>query len=209
MTDKFQDIRESVADYYTRKLARHGPTAQGVDWNDMASQELRFNQLLKLCEGDDSFSLNEYGCGYGHLCGYLKRRGLSVTYHGFDLSPSMVAAAKRRYGQGGSRSFEVAAAPKEMADYSLASGIFNVRFGFATEKWSSYVASILDDMNEKSRKGFAFNCLTKYSDPHFTRDDLYYGDPCYYFDLCKKKYAQHVALLHDYGLYEFTIVVRK
>ena len=38
MTDKFQDIRESVADYYTRKLARHGATAQGVDWNDTASQ---------------------------------------------------------------------------------------------------------------------------------------------------------------------------
>jgi hypothetical protein len=38
---------------------------------------------------------------------------------------------------------------------------------------------------------------------------LYYADPCAIFDLCKRRYSRNVALLHDYGLYEFTIVVRK
>ena len=41
------------------------------------------------------------------------------------------------------------------------------------------------------------------------RPDLYYADPCRLFDLCKRRYAKNVALLHDYGLYEFTILVRK
>jgi hypothetical protein len=50
--------------------------------------------------------------------------------------------------------------------------------------------------------------LTSYSDPGRMRPDLYYGDPREYFDLCKRKYSRHVALLHDYGLYEFTIIVR-
>jgi hypothetical protein len=29
------------------------------------------------------------------------------------------------------------------------------------------------------------------------------------FDLCKRRYSKHVALYHDYGLYEFTVVVRR
>ena len=41
------------------------------------------------------------------------------------------------------------------------------------------------------------------------RPYLYYADPLFLFDYCKKKYSKSVALLHDYGLYEFTILVRK
>ena len=41
------------------------------------------------------------------------------------------------------------------------------------------------------------------------RGHLYYADPASVFDLCMRRYSRHVALLHDYGLYEFTILVRK
>ena len=40
------------------------------------------------------------------------------------------------------------------------------------------------------------------------RDDLYYADPGFVFDHCKRRYSRHVALLHDYGLWEFTVLVR-
>jgi hypothetical protein len=53
------------------------------------------------------------------------------------------------------------------------------------------------------------NCLTGYSDDDKKRDYLYYADPCRLFDLCKRRYSRQVALLHDYGLYEFTVLVRK
>ena len=64
-------------------------------------------------------------------------------------------------------------------------------------------------MNANSLKGFAFNCLTSYSDPEKMRADLFYPNPCQVFDHCKTKFSRHVALLHDYGLYEFSILVRK
>jgi hypothetical protein len=41
------------------------------------------------------------------------------------------------------------------------------------------------------------------------RDDLYYADPRVIFDHCKRSFSRWVALLHDYGLYEFTIIVRR
>jgi hypothetical protein len=41
------------------------------------------------------------------------------------------------------------------------------------------------------------------------RDDLYYADPLFLFDYCKRNFAKNVALLHDYRIYDFTIIVRK
>ena len=41
------------------------------------------------------------------------------------------------------------------------------------------------------------------------KDHLFYADPCFFFDHCKKHFSKNVALLHDYGMYEFTILVRK
>ncbi|MBC7939785.1 MAG: class I SAM-dependent methyltransferase, partial [Chitinophagaceae bacterium] len=37
----------------------------------------------------------------------------------------------------------------------------------------------------------------------------YYPDPLDLFDVCKRRFSRNVALLHDYGLYAFTILVRK
>lgn len=67
-------VLDEVRRYYSEKIVEHGPTAKGVDWNDEASQELRFDQLLKLCETARPFSLNDYGCGYGALARYLEQR---------------------------------------------------------------------------------------------------------------------------------------
>ena len=53
--------------------------------------------------------------------------------------------------------------------------------------------------------------LTRYSDEEYIekRPELYYGDPCFFFDYCKKHFSRNVALLHDYEIYDFTILVRK
>ena len=67
----------------------------------------------------------------------------------------------------------------------------------------------LHKMNDISRRGFSFNMLTKYSDPEYMRQHLYYADPCYLFDYCKMHFSRNVALLHDYEVYDFTILVRK
>ena len=76
-------------------------------------------------------------------------------------------------------------------------------------QWSEYLEATLDVLNRTSRLGFVFNSLTIYSDSDKMRDDLYYADPCTLFDFCKRRYSRNVALLHDYDLYDFTILVRK
>ena len=203
------ELLSEVAVYYSEKLARYGETPRGVDWNGEASQICRFEQLCKVIDPADSFSLNDLGCGYGALFDFLVDRGASFSYIGIDISEEMIqAATKRHFGRRQAR-FVVAARPPETADYGVASGVFNVRLRRTNEEWYDYLQATLDTLDATSCRGFAFNCLTSYSDEDKKREYLFYADPCRLFDLCKRRYARQVALLHDYGLYEFTILVRK
>jgi SAM-dependent methyltransferase len=209
MEKKRCDILSEVAGYYSAKLAEHGVTPRGVDWNGEASQLLRFEQLTKVIRQQEGFSINDLGCGYGALIDCLRAKYNEFIYTGCDVSSDMIRAARSRYANSRHVQFAVAAAPPTAADYGIASGIFNVRLDRSDSEWQDYVESTLDTLDRTSRQGFAFNCLTAYSDVGRMRDDLYYADPCGLFDRCKRRYSRHVALLHDYGLYEFTILVRK
>jgi SAM-dependent methyltransferase len=200
---------EAVERYYSGKFAEHGPCARGVDWNSPESQELRFAQLVRVIGETDRFSLIDYGCGYGALVRFLDARGLTYSYRGFDLSEPMLEHARRKLGVPRQREFTSDHATLEPSDYVIASGIFNVRLSFDEDRWFAYVLETIERLNGLGTRGFAFNMLTSYSDADFMRPDLYYGDPCLFFDRCKRVYSREVALLHDYELYEFTIVVRK
>jgi len=170
---------------------------------------LRFRQLEKLFAEDRSFSINDIGCGYGALYSFLDGRYGDLDYYGCDISPAMVQAARETVGDRPNAAFTMEAEPSRLADYGVASGIFNVRLNRTTQEWGEYLLEMLDAVDRTSRRGFAFNCLTSYSDAERMRDDLFYADPLAVFDTCKRRYARDVALLHDYGLYEFTILVRK
>jgi SAM-dependent methyltransferase len=204
-----QKITRPVAEYYGRKLSLHGAVPQGVDWNSRESQVLRFEQLLKIHDSKVGFSILDWGCGYGALLAYLRGKKIKCRYIGFDLSAKMIQKAHELHGKQSQARFKTGSPEGEKADYVVSSGIFNVRLRTPLRAWEAYVLGILRGMNRLSRKGFSFNCLTKYSDKGKMRPDLYYADPLFLFDHCKKKFSRNVALLHDYGLYEFTILVRK
>jgi SAM-dependent methyltransferase len=202
-------LLEDVASYYSAKFAEHGATAAGVDWNSVESQELRFAQLMKVCLRDEPFSITDYGCGYGALVPYLAEGGHDFVYRGYDFSPAMLAYARMTHADPPRIDFTETLAELEPTDYTVASGIFNVKLEREDESWQRFVLETLDRIAKLSRRGFGFNVLTRYSDPQRMRPDLYYADPALLFDHCKTRYSRNVALLHDYGLYEFTVIVRK
>jgi len=202
-------IRGDVESYYSEKIEVHGPTAQGVDWNSPDSQRLRFVQLLKLVDRNQPFTINDYGCGYGALADYLRSEGYAFQYLGFDISRKMIAKANESHAAMQGVIFVGKERDLREADYTVASGIFNVKLKAATEAWEGYMLRTLERISSLSKRGFAFNVLTKYSDAEFQRPDLYYADPLFLFDHCKTKFSRFVSLLHDYPLYEFTILVRK
>lgn len=202
-------IRSEVARYYTGKLREHGATAQGADWRDDASQRLRFDQLLRVTSHAERVDVLDYGCGYGALVDELVCDGRPFRWVGFDISVEMLDAARSRHGGRTECEFVGDEAALEPSDFAIASGIFNVRLETSESDWQQYIEHTVERLHELSRRGFAFNMLTSYSDADKMRDDLYYADPREWFDRCKRRYSRHVAVLHDYGLWEFTILVRK
>jgi len=208
-TTGLDKILEPVEEYYSQKVKAHGPTAKGVDWNSADSQKLRFKQLLKVCDTSTAFSINDYGCGYGALVEYLNERACVFKYRGFDISEQMIIRARELHEGLDCCEFSPEESFLKPADYTVASGIFNVRLEAADEEWKTYIIDALEKIGRLSEKGFAANFLTIYSDSDRMRPDLYYADPCFLFDHCKKHFSRNVALLHDYDLYEFTILVRK
>jgi SAM-dependent methyltransferase len=202
-------LRDQARDYYDTKLRAHGATPAGVDWNSLESQELRFSQLARLWEHDPDASLLDYGCGYGALASYARGRGHAGRYLGFDVSESMAGTARAQLA--GIPGCLVTSRRQELqpADFAVASGVFNVKQDATTEAWAAYVWATVADLAALGTRGFAFNALTLYSDQEKRRADLFYADPLELFDRCKREYSRFVTLLHDYPLYEFTIIVRK
>ena len=198
-----------IRDFFSEKVTMHGANHLGVGWNSEASQRLRFDQFFHLFRESRQFSLNDIGCGYGLLYDHLVGRGLTVDYLGVDVSEPMISAAVAAHSDQPSCEFVVGTKASRIAEYSVASGIFNIKTSIPNAEWNDYVLAGIDEMDRSCTKGFAFNILTKYSDQERMRDDLFYADPERLFAHCKRRYSRNVALLHDYELYEFTLVVRK
>lgn len=206
----FDKIVKKVERYYSDKIITYGPTPQGVDWSSPESQFIRFKQLLKVCDDNKNhFSINDYGCGYGALLDYMHSQNYQFSYFGYDISTLMLDEANKRYRNYSNVVFCHQKSDLPVSDYTVASGIFNVKQDIEIDEWEKYIFSVLNDLFQLSNIGFAFNILTKYSDADKMRPDLYYADPCFLFEYCKKNYSRNVAILHDYNLYEFTVIVRK
>jgi SAM-dependent methyltransferase len=201
---------DQAKNYFEERLHEHGATPRGVDWNSESAQELRFSQLMKVIHPEQPFSLLDYGCGYGALAGYLLRQQIPMQqYVGFDVLDSMVEKAREVFSANPQCAFTARFDELTPVDYSIASGIFNLKLETPSDEWTQYVISELHKIDQLSRKGFSFNMLTKYSDAEYMRPHLYYADPCFLFDYCKTHFSRNVALLHDYEAYDFTLIVRK
>lgn len=200
-----RQIENQVRDYYAQKILEHGPTPLGVDWNSAASQSLRFTELVRFVGPDHS--VLDIGCGYGALLDHLRSSGWTGEYLGFDLADEMIQTARRLHANDGD--FTTETFGPASADFVIGSGLFNVKMDISDEEWVEYVDQTLDTMYEQCRVGLSFNMLTAWSDPEYLRADLYYAPPGRFVERCGTRYSRRVTLCHDYGLYEFTITVRK
>jgi SAM-dependent methyltransferase len=204
-------LHTMIEEYYTRKVVKHGPTPKGVDWTCVAVQELRFVQLLKICDFTSPLSLNDLGCGYGALVAYLSKRHsrAEIDYLGIDLSPAMIAHASDLWSDRARTSFIVANASPRIADYSIASGVFNVRLNRSVALWERLIARTIADMHATSRKGFSMNFLAPETPDRYSAPILYRARPTRWMLYCERDLRCSVTLLEGYGLREFTLLANR
>lgn len=212
MTDDVKSVRKKLNRYFAEKLEQFGATPKGVDYSGENAQQIRFAELAKVVKNPaETFSVIDYGCGYGALFDYLQSLGWQFEYYGVDLIEEMVVAGRETHREFPNAHFTMDEKELPVADYLIAGSIFNNKLEVPNVEWQEFVVKSLHGMNSLCSKGFSFNMLTKYSDEDrmVQRPDLFFGDPLFFFDVCKRNFSRNVALLHDYGLYDFTILVRK
>src|SRR5215207_832527 len=179
-------ILSEVGRFFGEKVVRSGPTPAGADFNSEAAQTVRFRQFVRLLEFSTPFSVIDFGCGYGALANYLLDLGLPLRrYVGYDISKGMIQAARLQMPPDLETELTTDIGDLGTADFTVASGIFNVKLNADVGAWRQHITDTLDVFARASVKGFAFNMLTNYSDRERMRPDLYYGDTCWFFDYCK------------------------
>lgn len=203
-----KEFLNKVNEYYSQKIKTHGPISEGVDWNGIDSHSVRFEQLIKVIDAHNQFSILDYGCGYGALNAFLQSKYPTVEYYGFDISEAMLSTAKMQYPNQ-KEAFISELIENQQFDFVISNGLFNVKLDTMQTVWEEFIAETLQEFDRISMRGFSFNILTSYSDLAKQKPHLHYADPLYWFDYCKRNFSKNVALLHDYELYEFTILVRK
>ena len=205
------DLRP-IKDYFEMRFEQHGEDATGVDWNSVYAQETRFEQLAKIIVSGKPFSVLDFGCGYGAMAEWFRRVGLDFQhYYGYDIVEKSLLSARSKYAGDQAVTFHSSFDEIPVCDYLVASGVFNIKMDASREDWTEYVISHLEKFNAKTTRGFSVNFLTSYSDADrmAERPDLYFADPCEIFDYCRRHFSRNVALLHDYKIWDFTILVRK
>ncbi len=202
-------VYSNVEAYYSARVAKYGATPLGVDWSCQATQDLRFVQLLRICDFSMPFALNDVGCGYGALCSFLAIRypESRIDYLGVDLSRAMIGRARRRFARP-NRQFVVGRANPRTADYSVASGIMNVTVGHCRATWEDFVAAILRDMQLTSRRGFSVNFISDAPPNASLPAVLYRTSAQPWIRFCESELGCTAEAVADYGMKEFTLLAR-
>jgi len=201
-----------IAAIFAHRIAEYGTQPHGVFWRTRDGQQLRFDILLGIMELVDlekpGATINDFGCGYGALFKYIQSMPFMQggRYTGYDICEQMIEVARRHVHDQRATFIQSMLATRE-ADYTLVSGTFNMRVEVPDAEWLEIVKASLSQLWSKTRKGLAFNMLSSYDKQH--QGDLYYADPCVFFDFCMRQLGANVTLLHDYPLKEWTIFIRR
>jgi hypothetical protein len=107
------------------------------------------------------------------LIEYLETLERPFRYTGFDISEAMILHARELYGNRPDCAFVRNDSDLKISDYTVASGILNVKMETPVDEWKNYCLNMIDQLARLSSKGFAFNVLTSYSDPEYMRPDLF------------------------------------
>jgi SAM-dependent methyltransferase len=205
------DLVPEYVPYYARR-AGELDRARQVGWRDTCAQEARFHQFVRAISyppGAD-FEIADVGCGLGDLLPFLRSHGfVGLRYTGYDIIPEMIEAAAAHH-RDPKAEFRIIRSHQEIeqTDFCFASGIFNAKAGYSDEAWVGHVEECVRGMAAKSRCAVAFNMLSIHSDADKREASLHYADPARIFDWCKREITPDVALFHDYGQWDFTVLLR-
>jgi SAM-dependent methyltransferase len=202
----------ALVSHYERCFHQYGVSPKGVDWPNGLDLEARFATLLSVLDGTPGESppvLLDVGCGPGLLLDYLQATGRleRVEYHGIDLSPVMVDAARQRWpGKDFSaRDMVAEPLPDQSVDVVIMNGVLTEKLALSHEAMVGLAQTLILAAFRTARVGVAFNVMGRHVD--WERPDLFHWGFDELAAFLKARVSRHYAFRTDYGLYEYSAFV--
>ena len=197
-------LRRRIIASYRGNLRHYGHSHEALFWSSKEAQLARFGALAGIgIESGDS--LLDVGCGFADLYDWLNGRGIQVNYTGLDLSPDLLAEARRLHpGLPLVCGEPFALAPKANFDWVVLSGTLN----WPMPGGIGYVLRVVSHMFALCRKGVAFNLLDDRYRWGFARLELQTFQPQKILDECRR-ISDDCRLVDDYLDNDFTIYLRR
>jgi ubiquinone/menaquinone biosynthesis C-methylase UbiE len=198
------DEQRHVIQRYSERIRKYGADVRALGWRDTAQQALRFEVLTEGSRVRSGESVLDIGCGFGDLDDFLRARGIEAHYTGCDISADVLTVARARHPD---RAFEErdvlrSPYPPSVFDHVFISGIFNYRIADNM----GFLESMLRAAFAMAASSVAANMLTEQVD--YREPALYYYSPEAALKFARGL-TRHVALRHDYPLYEFSLFLHR
>jgi SAM-dependent methyltransferase len=149
---------------------------EATKWFAPGDRDRRHDSILEVIAGWRSRSLLEVGSGAGDFYARLRRRAPSVVaYTGVDLSPAMVALARRRFPGVDFRTSDVLRWPQTpVADVVTAVGVFALLVDRPEAHWK-LMRALVRQMLALSRIGIVFDFYDFFTDEEASRPAEYFA----------------------------------
>lgn len=204
---KSQDIIDFQRKVYSKNFS-HNPQGPNATFNQTEShQTLRYENLFNWLDFPlDNLSVFDVGCGIGELNDWLSARVKHLKYHGNDIVPEMVEAARERIPECDIRSVDLSNDPDlPKADIYCLSGVFNFHGGMDMDKWEKYCQSMVTVMFQHSKIGICFNGLSTSAD--YYDEAMFYSSSQQWVSFLNKECSRFIGVKADYALFEHSIYV--
>jgi len=186
---------------YKRRFSSYGCSPKGVLWRNTYRQQIRYALIMK---GVNDHSINDFGCGYGGLVGYLEEKGYQGEYMGYDMNQEMIRSAQKQYPSG---SFYCSKHVYHRADFTLISGTLNLKMHASADIWWRFVQKKLKDCWEYSKIGMNFNLLEDTG--HEQSPLLFYCNADTVFSFCKQSFGSRVEMSRHEEIGDLHFYIRR
>ena len=204
-----------LQEHYESCVIKHGSNAKGMDWPSPEDLSKRFQVLTEIMEfsseSNKQVDVLDLGCGVGLLIDYMAEVGTisKIKYYGLDRSPIMIDLATKRHPEFtfGVCDILIDKLPDNSTDYIIMNGLFTEKRELTFDQMFSFFISMISEAFRVARKGISFNVMSSHVD--WQRNDLFHVELDRLVSHLIKQCSRNIVIRMDYGLYEYTVYVKK
>jgi len=194
-------------------VEKYGESSSAVKWDNQQTQYLRFAELIKHIDiNDSSKSILDVGCGNGELYKFLNFIGYCGKYTGYDINDKLLDVSRNRFENIDVRNIDILSnnlKDNPKFNYVVMSGIFNTSGldEIVNDDAIKWCFAFIQNMFKLTKESLVFNAVStfvNYRDKH-----IFYLDPIKTLEFCIVNLSPKVQLSHHKLPFNYTIAVHK